>query len=81
MKWICSLIYNSPFRFFCFQQRFVSVPTTFRIFWYTYVCVDPNHRLVVVAHIQILLGHQILFMAYFLSSSFLRVFTVHDENI
>ena len=49
----------------CFQQGFVLVLTTFRRFWYRYICFDPNYRMVVVASIQMLLARRILDIAYF----------------
>ena len=57
---------SSLVRLNCCQQRFVWVLTAFRGFWYTYTCVDPNYRTVVVASIQMLLAQWILDMAYFL---------------
>ena len=49
----------------CFQQRFVSVLTAFRRFWYKYVCFDLNSRMVVVASIKMLLARRILDIACF----------------
>ena len=49
----------------CFQQRFVSVLTVFRRFWYKYIFFDPNYRKVVMASIQMLLARWILDIAYF----------------
>ena len=49
----------------CFQQRFVFVVTAFRRLWYTYICFDPNYRMVVEASIKMLLAQRILDMAYF----------------
>ena len=61
----CSLVHTFPFRFIGFQQRFVWVLTAFRWFWYTYICTDPNHRIVVAASVQMLIGQQVLDNAYF----------------
>ena len=48
-----------------FSTAFCGVVTALRRFRFTYICFDPRHRTVVVASIEILLGQQILEMAYF----------------
>ena len=48
-----------------FSTTFIWFRTAFRRFWYIYIFLNPNHRAVMVASIQMLLVQQLLDMAYF----------------